>query len=73
MSAFCRNFLDIVSYVAQITITVMHLGRLQLASNGLSVLMAMQVLILWVKVQYFARWDALLHCVWKSELGGVLF
>lgn len=56
----CRNFLDIVSYMAQVTITVMHLGRLQLASNGLSVLMAMQVLVLWVKVQYFARWDALL-------------
>ncbi|CAL8463844.1 g3378 [Coccomyxa elongata] len=49
------NFLDIVSYVAQISITVMHLGRLHLASNEVSVLMAMQVLILWVKVQYFAR------------------
>lgn len=50
-----RNVLDILAYSAQIAITVMHLGRLQLASNGLSVIMALQVLILWVKVQYFAR------------------
>ena len=51
----CRNILDIVAYAAQIAITVMHMGRLELASNGLSVIMALQVLILWVKVQYFAR------------------
>jgi len=39
----------------QIAITVMHLGRLGLASNTLSVLVAFQVLLLWVKAQYFAR------------------
>lgn len=50
-----RNFLDVVSYVAQMVITVMHLGRLHLSSNFLSVIMALQVLVLWVKVQYFAR------------------
>ena len=39
----------------QIVIAVMHLGRLRLASNTLSVLVAFQVLLLWVKAQYFAR------------------
>lgn len=40
---------------AQIVIAVMHLGRLGLASNTLSVLVAFQVLLLWIKAQYFAR------------------
>lgn len=40
---------------AQIAIAVMHLGRLRLASNTLSVLVAFQVLLLWVRAQYFAR------------------
>ncbi len=33
----------------------MHLGRLELNSNELSVLLAIQVLVLWIKVQYYAR------------------
>ena len=41
---------------AQIVIAVMHLGRLRLASNTLSVLVAFQVLLLWVKAQYYARY-----------------
>ena len=40
---------------AQVAIAVMHLGRLRLASNTLSVLVAFQVLLLWVRAQYFAR------------------
>ena len=51
-----RNVLDVTAYSAQVAITVCHLGRLGLASNALSVLMAIQVLILYVKLQYFARW-----------------
>ena len=42
----------------QIVIAVMHLGRLGLASNTLSVLVAFQVLLLWIKAQYFARCTA---------------
>ena len=36
---------------AQIVLAVMHLGRLGLASNALSVLVAFQVLLLWIKAQ----------------------
>lgn len=39
----------------QIVITVLYLGRIRLESNWVSVLVAAQVLLLWVKVQYFAR------------------
>ena len=39
----------------------MHLGRWGLATDALSVLVAFQVLLLWVKAQYFARWATLLH------------
>jgi hypothetical protein len=50
-----RNVLDMVAYIAQVAITVSHLCRYGLTSNVLSVVMSLQVLVLWVKVQYFAR------------------
>lgn len=39
----------------QVGITVMHVGRLGVHSNGFSILAAIQVLLLWLKIQYFAR------------------
>ena len=39
----------------QTAIIIMHLGRLELQSSALSVLLAIQVLVLWIKVQYYAR------------------
>ena len=47
--------------MVQIVLVVMHLGRIGLASNALSVLVAFQVLLLWVKAQYFARHAPLPH------------
>lgn len=52
----CRNVLDVIAYTAQIGIAVVHLGRYALTTNVLSVVMALQVLVLWVKIQYFARY-----------------
>ena len=40
---------------AQIAITVLYIGRFYLETNFFSVLVALQVLLLWIKVQYFAR------------------
>ena len=39
----------------QVTIAVMYLGRIDLESNFMSIILALQVLLLWIKVQYFAR------------------
>ena len=39
----------------QIVIAVMHLGRHAVDSEALSVLVSFQILLLWVKIQYFAR------------------
>ena len=39
----------------QIAIAVMHLGRYAVGSEVLSVLVSFQILLLWVKIQYFAR------------------
>jgi len=33
----------------------MHLGRLQIDSNAFSIVCAIQVLLLWLRLQYFAR------------------
>ncbi|KAL3141754.1 hypothetical protein ABBQ32_004434 [Trebouxia sp. C0010 RCD-2024] len=49
------NFMDVVAYVNQIVIAVMHLGRYAVGSEALSVLVSFQILLLWVKIQYFAR------------------
>ena len=49
------NGMDILSYIFQITITVMHLGRIGLVSHSLSVVLATQILLLVFKVQFFTR------------------
>ena len=51
----CRNVMDMGAYWLQAAIVILHLGRLGLDSNELSVVMAIQVLVLWIKVQYYAR------------------
>lgn len=40
----------------QVVIAVMHLGRYAVGSETLSVLVSFQILLLWVKIQYFARY-----------------
>ncbi len=50
-----RRIVDLGAYGLQIAIVVMHLNRAGLGSNALSVIMAVQVLLLWIKVQYYAR------------------
>lgn len=49
------NGIDILTYGLQITVTIMHLGRIGLKSNILSVLLAAQVLLLLFKLQFFTR------------------
>ena len=39
----------------QIAIDVLHLSRLNVRSEVLSILVASQCLLLWLKIQYFAR------------------
>ena len=51
----CRNVLDLGAYLLQTAIVIMHLSRAGVDSNELSVMMAIQVLVLWIKVQYYAR------------------
>ena len=47
--------MDISAYGLQIVIVIMHLSRAGMDSNALSVIMAIQVLVLWIKIQYYAR------------------
>ena len=42
-------------WLLQIVIAVMHLGRYAVGGETLSVLVSFQILLLWVKIQYFAR------------------
>jgi hypothetical protein len=49
------NVLDILTYVFQILISIAYFGRWHLKSDALSILSALQVLLLWWRVQYFAR------------------
>eukprot|EP00878_Enallax_costatus_P003598 GHUV01003812.1.p1 GENE.GHUV01003812.1~~GHUV01003812.1.p1 ORF type:complete len:573 (+),score=199.32 GHUV01003812.1:368-2086(+) len=49
------NALDVFTYSLQVAISVMHLGRLYLASGWLSVLVAFQCVLLWFRLNYFSR------------------
>jgi hypothetical protein len=49
------NSLDILTYVLQIAISVMYFGRLRLDSLALSVLLALQILLLFWKVSLRVR------------------
>ena len=48
--------MDVAAYGLQTAIVVMHLSRTGINSNELSIIMAIQVLLLWIKVQYYARY-----------------
>ena len=39
----------------QVAIDVLHLSRVNVQSEVLSILVAAQCLLLWLKIQYFAR------------------
>ena len=45
----------VIGLVLQVGIDVMHLCRLHVRSETLSILVAAQCLLLWLKIQYFAR------------------
>lgn len=45
----------VAACLLQVVIAVMHLGRYSVDSEALSVLVSFQILLLWVKIQYFAR------------------
>ncbi|DBA98675.1 hypothetical protein WJX77_002585 [Trebouxia sp. C0004] len=49
------NLMDLATYFLQIAIDVLHLSRLNVRSEVLSILVASQCLLLWLKIQYFAR------------------
>lgn len=49
------NLMDLATYFLQVAIDVLHLGRLDVRSEVLSILVAAQCLLLWLKIQYFAR------------------
>ena len=49
------NFLDIVTYVIQIVVSVCHLGRIGLDTNSLSTLLALQCIFLLFRLQYYSR------------------
>lgn len=49
------NSMKSSAMLLQITIDVMHLGRLYVGSETLSVLIATQCLLLWLRFQFFIR------------------
>eukprot|EP00877_Chromochloris_zofingiensis_P000357 jgi/Chrzof1/10321/Cz04g37120.t1 len=49
------NLMDSCCYGLQVLITVVHLQRDAVSSNWFSVVLALQCLLLWAKVQYFSR------------------
>jgi len=49
------NILDTLTYVFQIAIVVMHLGRLSISSGWLSIAAATQCVLLLFRLQYFSR------------------
>jgi hypothetical protein len=49
------NSMDVLAYAFQVLTTVIYVGRWFLAEEGVSVLLAAQVLLLYWKLQYFAR------------------
>ena len=59
------NLMDLVSYVLSLTIWALHirLGPLP-GSSWFSILLALQHVLLWTKLHYYARWGGCLLRVW---------
>ncbi|KAL4440082.1 hypothetical protein ABPG75_003083 [Micractinium tetrahymenae] len=49
------NIVDVATYSIQIAIVVQHLGRLNISSDYLSILAAVQCILLLLRLQYFSR------------------
>ncbi|KAL3131635.1 hypothetical protein ABBQ38_007932 [Trebouxia sp. C0009 RCD-2024] len=49
------NLMDLATYFLQVAIALVHLLRLNIRSEYVSILVASQCLLLWLKIQYFAR------------------
>lgn len=50
-----QNVNDLATYAIQVAIAVMHLGRLSISSDWLSILAAAQCILLLLRLQYFSR------------------
>ncbi|KAK9917231.1 hypothetical protein WJX75_002125 [Coccomyxa subellipsoidea] len=50
-----QNIIDALTYVNQVTISVMHLTRRHLDSDVILILMAAQCILLWLRLQYYLR------------------
>lgn len=46
---------DLATYIIQLAVVVMHLGRLSISSDWLSILAAAQCILLLFRLQYFSR------------------
>ncbi|KAI7841125.1 hypothetical protein COHA_005096 [Chlorella ohadii] len=49
------NVNDLATYIIQIAVVVMHLGRLSISSDWLSILASAQCILLLFRLQYFSR------------------
>lgn len=49
------NGLDIATYILQLWATLMHIGRVDLKSDALSVVLALQCIFLLFRLQYYSR------------------
>lgn len=50
-----QNVNDLATYIIQLAVVVMHLGRLSISSDWLSILAAAQCILLLFRLQYFSR------------------
>ncbi|KAA6418224.1 MAG: WD-40 repeat [Trebouxia sp. A1-2] len=49
------NLINLITYILQVAIDVMHVGRLYVGSETLSLFIAAQCLLLWLRFQFFVR------------------
>ena len=61
------NVADFVSYIIQVAIVVLHAQRSVVDEGWFSVLLALQHVLLWAKLHYFAKAR---QCMWCSVCGG---
>ncbi|CAL8463282.1 g2816 [Coccomyxa elongata] len=50
-----QNIIDALTYINQVAITVMHLTRRHLNSDIILILMAVQCILLWLRLQFYLR------------------
>jgi hypothetical protein len=53
----------------QIAIVIMHLSRLAVNSDAIVILMALQCILLWLRLQYYLRCAEAQPCIQLSRMG----